>query len=545
MKIRQLPPHVANQIAAGEVIERPASVVKELLENAVDAGAKSIELDIEHGGVNRIKISDDGCGIVADDLPLAITAHATSKIECLTDLYQLNSLGFRGEALASIASVSQLKITSKPTGQAHAMLLESDEYSKLKLSPCARSQGTTVDVLDLFCNAPVRKKFLKTEKTEFHAIEQVVKCFAMSQPGIAIRLTHNGKTILKLVASTCEKTRVMRMDKIFGKDFSQHAIYLDVNRGGTRLWGWISQPDFHRSQNDKQWVYVNQRMVKDKLINHAIKKSLESFLPPGRFPYCLLYLELPKKDVDVNVHPTKHEVRFQQPRLIHDLIVSQLTSALSEPATESMSYLPDNDSNQPMQLMEPVIRSKLYAEALEENLDKSHWVYLNDEYVVFFYENLPYLVEIKALHKQYLEQKINRATLPLASRALLVPVQYHSGDKTAWVVEQIQEPLLELGIDIGAIGSQTLLIRTVPCNFPSLNIQQLFDLITDGPQKDIESYLKRYLVQSACMQSPAMLSEEEQYSLLGTLSERIRHASHGDMCYKPLDLATCRAMFHG
>lgn len=316
MRIHQLPSLIANQIAAGEVIERPASVVKELLENSLDAGSDAIMIEIGYGGLNQIKISDNGIGIVADDLPLAIAAHATSKISTLNDLYAIESMGFRGEALASIASVAKVTISSKPETQDTAMSLRV-QGTEMSITPCARNQGTTIDVVDLFFNAPVRKRFLKGEKLEFQAIETVVKRFALSAPGIALTLKHNGKQILALPPAINEQTRLTRMTRIMGSKFMKNAIYLDVERGAMRLYGWISDTGFQRSQNDRQWVYINQRMVKDKLITHAIKQAYDDLLYPGRFPACVLYFSIEHGEVDVNVHPTKHEVRFQQPRLVH------------------------------------------------------------------------------------------------------------------------------------------------------------------------------------------------------------------------------------
>ena len=328
MRIKPLSTAVANQIAAGEVIENPASVVKELLENALDAHATAITIDIGFGGLNQIKISDNGVGIFAEDLPLAIAPHATSKLSVLEDLSTLTSMGFRGEALASIASISRLTLSSKPADQDHAMMLHIDG-DRPELSPCARSQGTTVDVRDLFYNAPVRRRFLKSERSEFLSIEQVVKRFALSVPEMAIQLKHNGKMVLELPAATQEQSLRVRIQRVMGKAFLETALVVDVERAGMHLTGWISGEAYQRSQNDKQWIYLNQRMVKDKLIQHAFKQAYENRLYPGRYPSCLLYLTIPTEEVDVNVHPTKHEVRFQQPRLVHDFIGSQLTQTLS------------------------------------------------------------------------------------------------------------------------------------------------------------------------------------------------------------------------
>ncbi len=337
MRIKSLSSAVANQIAAGEVIENPASVVKELLENALDAGATAITIDIGFGGLNQIKISDNGTGIVAEDLPLAIAPHATSKLTQLADLSTLTSMGFRGEALASIASISRITISSKPAQQDHAMMLHMDG-EVVELSPCARSQGTTIDVRDLFYNAPVRRRFLKSERSEYLAIEHVVKRFALSAPEINLILKHNAKLMLELPAATHEQSLRVRIQRLLGKAFMDQAIHLDVERAGMHLTGWISGPAYQRSQNDKQWIYLNQRMVKDKLIQHAFKQAYENRLYPGRHPACLLYLSIPTADVDVNVHPTKHEVRFQQPRLVHDFIGSQIAQVLMSAPDEEERF---------------------------------------------------------------------------------------------------------------------------------------------------------------------------------------------------------------
>ncbi|MCW0217727.1 MAG: DNA mismatch repair endonuclease MutL, partial [Prosthecobacter sp.] len=330
MRIRQLSAAVANQIAAGEVIERPASIVKELLENAQDAKATAVTIDIGHGGLNQVKISDNGTGILAEDLPLAIAAHATSKLSSLTDLYAITSMGFRGEALASIASITRVSISSKPAEQETGMILQM-QGEQQTLLPSARTQGTTIDARDIFYNAPVRKKFLKSERSEFQAIDAVVRRFALGSPAIAITLNHNGKLQLQLPAATDEASRMTRMIKLLGKAFVEQSLLIDARHAGMHLQGRISDLSWQRSQHDKMWVYLNGRMVKDKLIQHAIKQAYEGLLHPGRFPSCLLYLTMEPGEVDVNVHPTKHEVRFQQPRYVHDFIRSQLQATLSVP----------------------------------------------------------------------------------------------------------------------------------------------------------------------------------------------------------------------
>jgi DNA mismatch repair protein MutL len=464
MRILQLPAAVANQIAAGEVIERPASIVKELLENSLDAKATTITIEIGYGGLNQIKISDNGIGIFAEDLPLAIAAHATSKITTLNDLYAISSMGFRGEALASIASIARLSISSKPAEQEIGMILCSHD-----VSPYPRSQGTTIDVRDIFYNAPVRKKFLKSERSEFQAIEGLVKRFALSAPSMAITLHHNGKLHLQLPAALTEHSQLARIVKLLGKAFVAQSTYLDVTHADIRLYGWVSGADYQRSQNDKLWVYINGRMVKDKLINHAIKQAYEGLLHPGRHPACLLYIVIPPDLVDINVHPTKHEVRFQQPRLIHDFISSQLQKivspivAIPEKAIPSFSAFKKTT----LQVREnhPVYHYKnLEAEPRGEVFK---WMVLNQQFVLVQLQPHPYLVDVLALQRQWFLNELTQSPLPLAQRTLLVPI----------TVENISacplnnELLINIGIHVERLTESLIAIRSLPTLLPHLNIK--------------------------------------------------------------------------
>lgn len=445
---------VANQIAAGEVIENPSSVVKELLENAYDAKANTISIDIGFGGLNQIKISDNGIGMVSEDLPLAIAPHATSKLTELGDLASLTSMGFRGEALASIAAVSRVTLSSKPSTQDTAMMLVSDGED-YQLSPCARSQGTTIDVRDLFFNAPVRRRFLRSERSEYLAIEQVVKRFALSAPSIAITLRHNGKPMLELPAATCEQTQRARVQKIFGKAFIDNACFLETEHGELRLTGWVSGDGYQRSQNDKQWFYLNQRMVKDKLILHAFKQAYDNRLYPGRHPACLLYLTLPTAEVDVNVHPTKHEVRFQQPRLIHDFVHQQVAEALAHialppvqeeelcvdsslevsPTGPDFSVIPPYQTNHTLReppQRSPLILRETYASRPTSSYAHVHhtiaWMVLNSSYGLIPWKTEHYLFNINRAQQEQARFLLEQSTKPLSSRPLLVPVRIEMDD---------------------------------------------------------------------------------------------------------------------
>ena len=331
-KIRQLDNRLANQIAAGEVVERPASVVKELLENAIDAQASVVSVDIEEGGVKRIRITDNGVGIADEDLPLALARHATSKIASIDDLEAVATLGFRGEALASIASVSKLSITSNtsdlPTNGRSAYC-EGREM-QVSISPQAHPRGTTLDIRDLFYNTPARRKFLRTERTEYARIEEVVKRTALAHPEVAFVLSHNGKVIQRLPAGSADADLQRRVIGVCGEAFAHQSVVVDRVAHGLSLRGWVGLPTFSRAQADLQYFFVNGRVVKDKVITHAVRQAYRDVLYGGRHPAYVLFLELDANRVDVNVHPTKHEVRFRDSRSVHGFVFSTLGRTLAE-----------------------------------------------------------------------------------------------------------------------------------------------------------------------------------------------------------------------
>lgn len=335
MPIQLLPPRLANQIAAGEVVERPASVVKELVENSLDAGATRIELDIEKGGHKRIKLRDNGSGIAKHELELALSRHATSKIATLDDLEQILSLGFRGEALASISAVSRLTLTSKPAAQEQAWqaCCEGRDMA-VQIQPAAHPDGTTIDVMDIFYNTPARRKFLRTEKTEYQHIEEVIKRIALSRPEVTFILRHNGN-VTKRFAGT--QDRGVRVAQVCGQKFIQQAIHTQCEYASITLEAWLGDARQLRSSNDCQYSFVNGRGMRDKLILHALRQAYDSVLGSAEQPSFVVYLTIDPREVDVNVHPAKHEVRFQQGRLVHDFICKAVCDALCEGA----DMLPD------------------------------------------------------------------------------------------------------------------------------------------------------------------------------------------------------------
>ncbi len=333
MPIQILPARLANQIAAGEVVERPASVVKELVENSIDAGATRIDIDIEKGGSKLIRIRDNGSGIAKDELTLALSRHATSKITTLDDLEAIVSLGFRGEALASISSVSRLTLTSRTIAQEEAWSAYAEGRDMdVKLKPAAHPIGTTIDVVDLFFNTPARRKFLRTEKTEFTHIDELLKRIALSRLDITINLRHNGKQVRQYRAAQTKVQVEKRLAAVCGSNFLQHALEVELEHGELIFHGWISSPEGARAQGDIQYCYVNGRMMKDKLINHAIRQGYESSLLANQYAAYILFIEINPHDVDVNVHPAKHEVRFHQARLVHDFIYQAIYGALQQGA---------------------------------------------------------------------------------------------------------------------------------------------------------------------------------------------------------------------
>ncbi len=329
--IRLLTPRLANQIAAGEVVERPASVVKELVENAIDAGARRVDIEVEQGGVKLIRVRDDGSGIDESDLPLALSRHATSKIENLDDLEAVASLGFRGEALASISSVSRLALTSRTESQEAASRVEVEGRDMdASISPAAHPVGTTVEVRDLFFNTPARRKFLRTEKTEFNHVEECVRRQALSRFDTGFTLRHNQRVVQSLRPAENPLDRERRIGSLCGQQFIDNAVLIDAEATGLKLWGWVALPTFSRSQADLQYFFVNGRVIRDRLVAHAVRQAYRDVLYNNRHPAFVLYLEVDPANVDVNVHPTKHEVRFRDGRLVHDFIFRTLHKALAD-----------------------------------------------------------------------------------------------------------------------------------------------------------------------------------------------------------------------
>ena len=350
-RIQQLPNSLINQIAAGEVIERPASVVKEIIENAIDAGATQIDIDIEDGGGKLIRVRDNGCGIHPDDLALAFATHATSKIRNLDDLEHVTTLGFRGEALPSIASVAKITLTSRAANEAQAWRIS--PHLGDAISPAAHPPGTTIEIRDLFYNTPARKKFLKSERTERQHIQQLVQNLALSHDGITIRLNNHGKPL----GVYGGEGLAARIASVLGDDLLEQALPIDARAADMHLYGWVGLPTSATNQPERQYFYINGRIIRDKIIAHAIRQAYQDMLYHGRHPVYVLYLDIAPEHIDVNAHPAKHEVRFRESRLTHDFLYSSLHHALRG-NTPAAAPRPENPAPPPEREVPAVARQQ-------------------------------------------------------------------------------------------------------------------------------------------------------------------------------------------
>lgn len=532
VKIQQLPSTLVNQIAAGEVIERPASVVKELLENALDAKATHIIVSLSFGGMNAITVSDNGVGIPSDELPLAIAPHATSKIKDLEDLSAICTMGFRGEALASIASVSRFTLQSRPVEADCAMQLTLHE-ELTQLTPCAREVGTTVMVNDLFYNTPVRKRFLGSEKTEFLAIDRLVRCFALSAPQLKLDFYHQGQCVFQLPAGTHDTLRLHRLQKIVGKGFVDAARPIHSQYSGLSISGWIAGPQFARSQQDRMWVYVNQRMVNDKLLNHAIKQAYEGQLPPGRYPACVIYIEISPDEVDVNVHPTKHELRFHQPRWIHDALQSTISAALNPPdQAEQQGAVDIMTSSQQI--------STASAQAFSAKQRSWDWITLNEAFVLLFGGRESLLLHVRPFYESFLRTQLDQVGLPLVSRPLFVPVSI-ALEQHMHVFEESFVCLAQVGISLSWFGEQVLLVRSIPVMMPHLNLQAFILRILSLSTVTTEVVLAEMVANQAL--DASVLSDMEKQTWMAFLAQQLEFHSHLPYL-KPLSPTHCAALFH-
>lgn len=598
MRIHRLSPQLANQIAAGEVVERPSSVIKELLENSFDAGARHIDIDIEEGGSRLIRVRDDGAGIHRDDLTLALARHATSKIQSFDDLTAVKSLGFRGEALPSIASISRFTLISRTAGDDSAWQVEADGREALALpKPAAHPVGTSVEVRDLFFNTPARRKFLKSEKTEFAHLEETVKRLALSHFEVGIQLKHNQRLLHTWKAGQDLVLQERRIADICGSTFIEHAVRVEHEAAGLKLSGWIALPTFSRSQADLQYFFVNGRIIRDKVINHAVRHGYRDVLYHDRHPAYVLYLEIPAAEVDVNVHPTKHEVRFRESRLVHDFLARTLHQVLAElrpavatapavneklfampaaaPSASQQEYFqfrsaPETPRPLPRQVRETVAA---YA-ALHGNTADGH---NNDASPDPQHEAIPplgyaigqvagiyilaensqglVLVDMHAAHERITYERLKKlyAQQNIHSQPLLVPLAIALSKGEADVIEERHDDFQKLGFELNRAGPVTVTVRQIPALLQGGDIEALLrDVIADlrslSRSDRIDERIRELLSTMAChgsVRAHRRLTLAEMNALLRDmeLTERSGQCNHGRPTWVQLTLGELDKLF--
>jgi DNA mismatch repair protein MutL len=590
-RIALLSQRLANQIAAGEVVERPASVVKELLENCLDASADRVEIDLEQGGMRLIRIRDNGTGIDKDDLGLALSRHATSKIANLDDLENIASLGFRGEALASICSVSRLELVSRAreASEDTAWRVEAQGQEMVTaVTPAAHPQGTSVEVRDLFFNTPARKKFLRTEKTEFERIDDVVKRLALSRFDVSFLLRHNQRVVHHLQSAASLADMQRRVALVCGSAFLENSLHMDVEAAGLRLWGWVSLPTFSRSQADLQYFYVNGRIIRDRLVSHAVKQAYQDVLFHGRHPAFVLYLELQPALVDVNVHPTKHEVRFRDSRLVHDFLFRALHRALADqrpqdrlPAASTAGSTAGDQVNwapgAPVFGTADAVQNRIPLGVLEPEPVASGWpasanwssraplgmsmqqvsayaalhndddvpplgfaiAQLHGIYILAQNRQGLIIVDMHAAHERitYEHMKSSLQQQGIRAQPLLVPLSLAVSESEAECAEQQAETLLALGLGIERVAGEALVVRQVPSILAAADIEQLVrDVLADirehGSSERVRQHQDELLATMAChasVRANRQLSIPEMNALLRDMerTERSGQCNHG------------------
>jgi DNA mismatch repair protein MutL len=547
MRINTLDEHLTNQIAAGEVVERPASVIKELFENSIDAGATQINIEVSRGGHELIRVVDDGSGIDAQDLWLAIRRHSTSKISSAEDLFAIETLGFRGEALSSIASVSRLKLISRRANAESGFYIHTEGgHATETITPAAHTDGTTIEIRDLFFNTPARRKFLRTPRTEFIQIESIVRRLAMSHFQIAIQLIHNKKTILDLPTAATSTLKERRIATILGDSFLGDALSIDFSAAGMGLSGWIALPTFSRSQPDMQYFYLNGRYVKDKVLSHAVRNAFQDILFHGRHPAYVLYLTCDPKSVDVNVHPTKLEIRLRDSRLVHDFISRGVKDVLEQVRPAQSQPLADKQAEQvvamradevhstyknhsPLQQQKPLsfsvkeqmssyanlhqpdaIMANKPSEAQDTPLQKNFVLgfaiaQLHNIYILSQSETGLVLVDMHAAHERILYEKMKRQFSEhcMQTQPMLIPINLALSPQEMVLWELHHDFLNSLGIVTVASGPGSIIIREMPCLLKGNAIDVLLkdtlaDLQSYDSSQRVEDHIKAILGNMAC-----------------------------------------------
>lgn len=602
--IRLLSPELINQIAAGEVIERPSSVVKELVENSLDAGARRIEVDIEAGGARLIRVRDDGGGIGVDELPLAVASHATSKIGSFDDLEHVASMGFRGEALASVSSVSRFALTSRTQGQDAAFRIEVDSGKLQAARPAQHPQGTSVEVRDLFYNVPARRKFMRAERTEFAHIDDLLKSLALARSAVEFRLSHNGKPVRIWKAARDEQAEMQRVAEVLGEEFPSRSLRIDHAAAGLHLSGWVGLPTASRAQADAQYFYVNGRLVRDRIVAHAVRQAYADVLFHGRHAAFVLYLQLDPAGVDVNVHPAKHEVRFREQRLVHDFLFRSLHEALAqtragqnlpaaEPASAAMAqpYAAAVGASSPVSGYSPAWsgafdQSRLnlgvreapmaqYAALLGEAPSGQNASYaplppteegeapplgfaiaqLKSIFVLAENAHGLVLVDMHAAHERitYEKLKSGRVGSNLRSQMLLVPLSIAVSAKEAAAAEEYADALAEWGLELSRSGPATVVVRRIPALLEGADVAQLSrdvlsELAQHGSSRRLQELENELLSTMAChgsVRAGRRLTIPEMNALLREMeaTERSGQCNHGRPTWVQLSLPELDKLF--
>jgi len=576
--IQILSPQLANQIAAGEVVERPSSVLKELCENSLDAGASRIDVEVEQGGSKLIKVRDDGCGIAEGELSLALSRHATSKISDLEDLEAVSTLGFRGEALASIASVSRLALTSNSGNSAGWRAVSEGRDMEVELEPAPHPVGTSVEVRDLFFNTPARRKFLRTENTEYKRVADGLKKLALSRMDVAFSLKHNQKVQFNLRSASSQLEQEKRVADICGPVFMEQALYVDNNRTGIRLWGWIGLPTFSRSQADLQYFFVNGRSIRDKIVSHAIRQAYQDVLYHGRHPAYVLFLEIEPGDVDVNVHPTKHEVRFREGGSVHSFVSSTLQKALATDRPQdhirdsegdkiadhnpifldqkplplvgnsSSSYLASWPSQQSASVNTPMSSyQNLYSSHPQDGENNDGEIpplgfaiaQLKGIFILAENSHGLIIIDMHAAHERITYERMKNAfdEQGLVAQPLLVPENLAVSQREADAVDAHQAVFSKLGFAVERAGSESIIVREIPAILRGSEVERLLrdvlsDLLQHGGSERIKNHINEILSTMAChgsVRANRKLTIPEMNALLRDMeiTERSGQCNHG------------------
>ncbi len=583
-RIHRLEQHLANQIAAGEVVERPASVVKELLENSIDAGSDRVVIEVEQAGGRLIRVRDNGVGILREDLPLALCRHATSKISTVDDLTRVESLGFRGEALASIASVSNFSLTSNANGvSAHGWRVSGSDD---EVQPASHPRGTTVEVRDLFFNTPARRKFLRTERTEFKRILEVVKRLALSHPEVGFELRHDARVVLMQRCVESRDQHLERIGSVCGTKFVDNAVPVEAAAPGLRLHGWVGLPTFTRSQSDQQYFFVNGRSVQDRMVSHAVRQAYRDRVYRDRHSVYVLFLDLAPGEVDVNVHPTKSEVRFRDSRDVRDFLFGSLNRALTEvrpgdSAAQERSLCVREDRHEPSQMAmelarlttsrakqpsQPLrLREQLHSyETLSELQDPARedapplgYALAQLRGIYILAENAAglVLVDMHAAHERITYEKMKSAADAegIVRQRLLVPVRVNVSESEADWAEDLGESLSAIGVVVQRVGPAELSVREVPALLADVDAAgMLRDLLADsmefGDLDAAQGHRDELLSSMAChraVRANRQLTLAEMNALLREMehTENAAQCNHGRPTYQMIDLKELDRMF--